>query len=299
MVDIQQYIDKFLEYIYLSNSNSINTKLSYQHDLMLFSRYLQEENVSSLDLSRNEVLGYLDYLHKQNSQLTNRSISRNLSSVRSFYRYLNDISLSDCNPFVSIKIKKEKQRLPDYLFEDEIDLLLDSFDLDDDLAYRDRTLFEMMYGCGLRVSEASNLKLNDIDFSNKLLRIMGKGSKERIVPFYSTIEKLLRHYLCDIRILFAKDNEYVFVNKNGQKLTTRGIQYLLNKTVEKYNLPFKLHPHTLRHSFATHLLDSGVDIRIVQQLLGHSSLSTTQIYTHLTVEHLRSSYDKAFEDKEK
>ena len=107
MVDIQQYIDKFLEYIYLSNSNSINTKLSYQHDLMLFSRYLQEENISSLDLSRNEVLGYLDYLHKQNSQLTNRSISRNLSSVRSFYRYLNDISLSDCNPFVSIKIKKE------------------------------------------------------------------------------------------------------------------------------------------------------------------------------------------------
>ncbi|MGN1399464.1 MAG: site-specific tyrosine recombinase/integron integrase [Erysipelotrichaceae bacterium] len=300
MVEIRQYIDKFLDYIYLSNSSSINTRLAYQHDLNLFYQYLQQNDISSLDLSRNEVMGYLDYLHKLNSQITNRSVSRNLSSVRSFYHYLNDISYCDYSPFTAIKIKKEKQRLPDYLFEDEIDLLLDSFDLNDELSYRDRTLFETMYGCGLRVSEATNLKISDIDFQNRFLRILGKGSKERIVPFYSTIEELLKHYLAEIRVLYVNDShEYVFVNRNGQKLTSRGVQYLLNKTVEKYNLPFKLHPHTLRHSFATHLLDQDVDIRIVQQLLGHSSLSTTQIYTHLTVEHLRSSYDKAFEEKEK
>jgi len=295
---MDQYLEKFLNYIVTINTGSENTRDSYGHDIKRYLTYLKQEGIESLDdLDRSIVLGYVNYLrtNKEFKNISNRSIARNLSSLRSFYRYLNEISVVHTNPFVAVKIPVDKKKLPDYLFEDEVDLLLSSFDLKDDFGYRNRILFETMYGCGLRVSEACNLKVSDIDFSNCILNIVGKGSKKRLVPFYKTIKELLKNYLTNVRGKYSKpDNEFVFINRNGSKITPRGVQYLLNKTIQDNCLPMQVHPHTLRHSFATHLLDKDVDIRVVQELLGHSNLSTTQIYTHLTIENLRKNYNKAF-----
>jgi len=298
---MEEYLQGFLNYITNINSGSSATREAYGRDIERYLNYLKQEGIEFVDaVDRNTVLGYLNYLRtdKQFAGISNRSVARNMSSLRSFYRYLNEIGVTQSNPFMAVKIAVEKNKLPDYLFEDEVDTLLDCFDLHDDFGYRNRTIFETMYGCGLRLSEICNLKIGDIDFANRFLRITGKGNKQRIVPFYEMIEKLLKHYITVIRPKYLKkEHDYVFVNRNGAQITPRGVQYLLEKTVFDNNLPMHVHPHTLRHSFATHLLDKGVDIRIVQELLGHSNLSTTQIYTHITSEHLRESYDKAFENK--
>jgi len=296
---MDKYLEDFLVYISSVNSGSENTMDNYQRDIRKFMAFLASEGVSDLrQADRYVVMGYVNKLRTQTvngKQLSSRSVARNISSLRSFYRYLSEMNIVETNPFVSIKISTPKNKLPDYLFEDEIDTLMSCFDLNDDFGYRNRAIFETMYGCGLRVSEVVNLKISDIDFGNQVLRIIGKGSKARIVPFYQIINDLLKHYLKEIRPKYVgAEHEYVFVNRNGRKLTTRGVEYLLDRVVVENGLTFKIHPHTLRHSFATHLLDAGVDLRIVQELLGHSNLSTTQIYTHITTEHLKEVYDKAF-----
>lgn len=296
---MQQYLQQFLDYMLTVHSGSFNTIDSYRRDIQRYLAYLEKVNITSLqNCDRQIVLGYLNELRTEHKQqpLSNRTIARSLSALRSFYKYLNEIDVVTINPFMAIKVAKKTAKLPDYLFTDEIDMLLDCFDLTDDLGYRNRCMFETMYGCGLRLSELCQLKIADIDFENQILRIVGKGNKQRIVPFYPMIQTLLKHYLTVIRPSFQpQSHTSVFVNRNGQPITPRGVQYILNKTVVDYHLPFSLHPHTLRHSFATHLLDAGVDIRLVQELLGHSNLSTTQIYTHITVDHLKESYKKAFE----
>ncbi len=297
---MEPLLEEFLKYENLVNSGSQHTLDSYEREIRRFNDFLQSEAIENYgDVDRIVVLNYISQLRNRKvrgKNLSDRTIAHNLSCIRSYYRFLNEKGIVASNPFAAVKMSLRKNRLPDYLFEEEIDALLGCFDLNDDLEYRDRTLFEVMYGCGLRVSEAADLKIEDIDFANQLLHIVGKGSKARIVPFYPVINDLLNHYLKNIRNkLVIREHGYVFVNRNGEKLSARGIQYLLNKAVEKHGLPMKIHPHTLRHSFASHLLDGGVDIRIVQELLGHSNLSTTQIYTHITVEHLRQVYEKAFE----
>lgn len=299
---MDQLLEEFLVYHGTVNSGSAHTADAYRRDLQRFFAYLGAEGISDLDdVDRTVVLGYVNELRRSRSNgkpLTSRTVSRNLSSLRTFYRYLNENHLAETNPFLAVKIPHQKIRLPDYLFEDEIDTLMNCFDLSDDSEYRNRALFETMYGCGLRVSEAADLKLQDIDYGNQVLHIVGKGSKARIVPFYPVINDLLQQYVTHIRPKYMKqDHDYVFVNRNGAKLTARGIEYLLDKSVKDHGLMMQLHPHTLRHSFATHLLDAGVDLRVVQELLGHANLSTTQIYTHVTMEHLRETYDRAFEKK--
>lgn len=299
---MDKLLEDFLVYHATINSGSEHTVDAYKRDLRRFFNYLSSEGVDSLDdVDRTVVLSYVNYLrtNKDNGKtLTSRSISRNLSSLRTFYRYLNDNHYANSNPFLAIKIPHQKNKLPDYLFEDEIDILMNCFDLNDDFEYRNRTMFETMYGCGLRVSEIANLKISDVDYGNQVLHIVGKGSKARIVPFYETINDLLKNYISNIRPKYVNnEHEFVFVNKNGKKLTTRGIEYILDKTIVSHGLTMQVHPHTLRHSFATHLLDAGVDLRVVQELLGHANLSTTQIYTHITMEHLRETYDKAFENR--
>ena len=300
---MDEYLDQFLNYIVTVNSGSENTREAYGRDLRRYLDYLKQEGVEDVgNVDRVIVLGYLNYLRtdKRFKEMSNRTISRNLSSLRSFYRYLNDNGITSSNPFMSVKIASEKKRLPDYLFEDEIDLLMSCFDLEDDFGYRNRTLFETMYGCGLRLSEACNLKISDIDFANSFLTITGKGSKTRLVPFYQMIDELLRKYISQIRPLYIKEeHDYVFINKDGKPLSPRGVQYILEKTVKDNGLTMHIHPHTLRHSFATHLLDAGVDIRVVQELLGHSNLTTTQIYTHVTIDHLKQGYQRAFATRQK
>lgn len=299
---MDKLLDDFLVYHATVNSGSEHSADAYRRDIQRFFSYLKNEAVDSLDdVDRIVVLDYVNQLRTSKSggkNLSSRTISRNLSSLRTFYRYLNDNQLAESNPFLAVRVPHQRKKLPDYLFEDEIEVLMSCFDLNDDFEYRNRTMFETMYGCGLRVSEVVNLKISDIDYGNQLLHIVGKGSKARIVPFYQMINDLLKNYISQIRPRYMKeDHDFVFINNKGKKLTSRGVEYILAKSISDHGLPMQVHPHTLRHSFATHLLDAGVDLRVVQELLGHANLSTTQIYTHITIDHLRETYDRAFEKR--
>lgn len=295
---MEDYLEEFLINLNTVNSGSAHTADSYRRDIKRFIDYCTVEGCESFnDVDRTVVLGFINYLRMGKNALSDRSLARNLSSLRSFYRYLNASGYADSNPFASVKSPKKTDKLPDFLYEDDVDRFLGCFDLNDDQEYRNRTMFEMMYGCGLRVSEVANMKISDLDFANDVVTIVGKGSKARIVPFYPVIRELLQNYLKAVRPHFVgeQEHDYVFVNNRGSKLTSRGIEYILDSSVRQHGLMMKIHPHALRHSFATHLLAAGVDIRVVQELLGHARLSTTQIYTHVSMEHLREAYDKAFE----
>lgn len=296
---MEKLIERFLQFIEQSNTGSKHTVNAYRHDLYEFLAFLNAQNIDSFEaVDRFVVNDYIVMLrekHIHGESLKNATIARKLSSLRSMYRYFNEYIGIPNNPFLYVKGPKLSKKIPEFLFEHEIDFLLDSFDLTSLEGYRNRVMFETMYACGLRVSEAAALKIDDIDFDEDMLRILGKGSKERLVPFYPELHELLFHYLTSIRNKWVLNdtNPYVFVNQRGKQLTSRGIQYILNKAVESCNLSMHIHPHMFRHSFATHLLDHGADLRIVQELLGHSSLSTTQIYTHVSQQRLKDVYQKA------
>lgn len=295
-------LEDYLKYINSINSGSKCTTVSYRHDIERFIAFLKQESITDFkQVDRTICNDFISYLRTDEhfKEISNRSLARNISALRSFFKYLCSIGYIQTNPFLTIKVKVSQNKLPDYLYEDEIDLLMNSFDLNTDEGYLCRTMFETMYGCGLRLSELCNLKIGDIDFKNEYLHIVGKGSKARLVPFYPLIKKLLRHYIDEIRSKnLHVDHDYVFIARSGKRISPRTVQYYLDKVVKEKSLPFSLHPHSLRHSFATHLLDNGVDIRMVQELLGHSNLSTTQIYTHVTLQHLIEDYKKAFENRE-
>ena len=293
-----EYVNNFIEYVYMRNSHSEHTADSYKRDLIQFVDYLTKENLLNFDLVTYQVvLNYISEIRYGSTILNNRTIARKCSALRSFYTYLEERSLVNDNPFIQVKIGKLKRKLPDFLFVNEVDYLLDNISLDSNMGLRNRVLLEFIYACGLRVSEAVDLQINDIDFHDNFVRILGKGKKERIVPFYESISELLKQYINTTRnelmLLNNKSHQYVFVSMKGDKLTARGIQYILNEQVKRSGLMNTVHPHTLRHSFATHLLDGGCDLRVVQELLGHSSLSTTQIYVHTTTQKLKDSYFKS------
>ncbi|MEI7668000.1 MAG: tyrosine-type recombinase/integrase, partial [Erysipelotrichaceae bacterium] len=194
-----------------------------------------------------------------------------------------------------LKTPKKDKSLPDFFLFDELNNLFESFDLNQAEGLRNRAMFELMYASGLRVSETINLTLNQIDFEQRILRFIGKGSKDRMVPFYSDAGDLVRQYITNARpeLMKGLNHYYVFVNHNGGKLSARGLEFILSSACIKAGLQKSVHPHMLRHSFATHLLDNGADLRLVQELLGHKNLSTTQIYTHVTLDRLKETYLKA------
>ena len=227
--------------------------------------------------------------------MKNTSIARKLSSLRSFYRYLNEFIGIQENPFLYVKGPKISRRIPEFLFYDEMELFLSSFDLQKEVDLRNRALFELMYACGLRVSEIVALRLEDIDFIDQVVHITGKGDKQRIVPFYDMAKEILLHYIEEVREKWIQKEKHsiVFINQRGKGLTTRGVQYLMQRQADALNMSIHIHPHMFRHSFATHLLDNGADLRLVQELLGHSSLSTTQIYVHVSQERLKNVYIQA------
>lgn len=289
---MHELVERFLQYVYRNNTQSEQTIDSYRRDLQQLMDYLSSQGITSFEEADRIV--FLNFIadYRMEHQAKNTTIARKLSTYRSFYRYLNEYIGIQHNPMESIKAPKNKRKIPEFLFPSEVQAFLSSFDTHDDVQLRDQTLFTIMYACGLRVSEAVNLTWDQIDLQDRVLRVLGKGDKERIVPFFSGFEDQLRQYRLQYWEKYAADDT-VFVNQRGKKLTSRGVQYLMQKHADAINFPMKVHPHMMRHSFATHLLDNGADIRIVQELLGHSSLSTTQIYTHVSSQKLKEAYQQA------
>lgn len=290
---MQKYVKRFLDYISQINTSSVNTAIAYSADLELFIDFLEnEEHIDNLNDVKTATINNFIYYIKNNGKklLSSSTISRRISTLRSFYRYLNEYTDISSNPFLGFKGERRKKVIPDFMFIDEILELFDSIDTKTDLGMRDLAMFEIMYASGLRVSEVCNLQLSQIDFVDNILTIVGKGNKERKVPFYEAAGIDLQNYIQQVRpkLTSAKPKDYVFLNHRGSALTPRGVNFIL----KKYNSDKNLHPHILRHSFATHLLDNGADLRVIQELLGHSSIATTQIYTHITQERLKDVYNK-------
>lgn len=286
--DIKEFI------IYLKNERNYSklTVKNYALDLDKFNVYLDENHLNYLKLSKDDIRNYLKYL--DSIKLKNSSISRTLSSLRSFYSYLVIQNKIKLNPFKLIRNPKKENKLPIFLSYEEFIEILNKIKDDNDLSIRNKLIIEMLYATGLRVSELTNIKLDDININDKSIRVMGKGQKMRIVYFGDYAKDLLVDYLNNNRneLLKAKSSKYLFINKNGNRLTFRGVEYLFDEISKVSSVKYKISPHVLRHTFATHLLQEGADLRSVQTLLGHSSLATTQIYTHITSEYLRDVYNK-------
>ncbi len=289
---MKEYVERFLNYIYQKNSQSKDTYDSYKRDLVQLMDYLTSQGITSFqDANRLVFLNFISTIQLE-KQAKPSTIARKLSTYRSFYRYLNEYIGLDVNPLESISVPNKKRKIPDFLFINEIEYFLDSYQTEDPVGLRDQTMFTLLYACGLRVSELCSLQWNQIDLNSRIVRVLGKGKKERLVPFFSGFEKQLKNYKLRYWEKYA-ESDFVFVNQRGKGFTSRGIQYLMQKHANEIGMHMKLHPHMFRHSFATHLLDHGADIRLVQELLGHESLSTTQIYTHVSMQKIQDEYQKA------
>lgn len=284
--------DLFIDYIKYQKKYSINTIDRYNRTLDEFILYLSSKSINDFnDVRYTTFRGYLLMLNDNN--LSKNTINNRISCLRSFFKYLFKEELIKQNPTELIENIKIAKRNPDFLFLEEMQELLDGIDTNDDLGIRNKAMLELMYASGLRCSEIVNLKLENVDIDNCLLLIHGKGNKDRYVPFHEYAKQWLVRYLEDVRInlLDTKEpNTYVFLNAHGRMLTNRGVQDIVKRIGKLYDPTKKIHPHTFRHSFATHLLNAGADIRTVQELLGHENLSTTQIYTHISKEHLKEVY---------
>lgn len=285
-------IYEFLDYISYEKKYSDYTEKNYELDLFKYFEYLDKNNLNYLTVKYKDVSNFTLFLAKQNYKST--TINRIDSSIRSFYNYLELEEKINGNPFKAASNLKVPKRLPNYFKYDEYLTMISVIDKDD-YEYRNRLILEMLFATGLRVSELSNIKIKDIDFSEREIKIMGKGSKERFVFYNKECATVLDSYLkeCRSKLLNGKDSEYLFINHLGDNLTDRGIRLIIDKIVKKSCIKSKVSPHTFRHTFATMLLNEGCNIKSVQELLGHSSLGTTGIYTHLTNDEVRLAYMKA------
>ena len=281
-------VDSFLLYLKNELNYSDYTIRSYQLDLTDFFAFGNNNSIDYLTINRDDVMKYLKYL--DNSKLENTTISRRISCLRTFYNYLLDQKIIKSNIFRNVKNPKINKKLPSYLNYMEIEDLLNSLDTSTFEGLRNRLILEIFYSTGCRVSELINIKLINIDFTNKTIRILGKGKKERLVYYGDYVQKYLDKYL---KMNQNTKGEYLFEN-NGKPLKVYDIEKMVKDTTEHISLQTHVTPHTLRHTFATHLLNNGADIRTVQELLGHANLSTTGIYTHVSTDRLKDVYFKAF-----
>jgi integrase/recombinase XerC len=293
MADFEKSLDSFLDHIALSRTGSKDTQDAYRRDVERFLTYLRDNKITSFEkVTKENVSDYITQLRSGDltgNKLSNASYARNLSSLKSFYRYLNRHEGVENNPVILFHSGKSKRKLPEYLTFEQMETLLNHYDLTKDVDVRDRCMIEVMYACGLRVSECAGLKVMDVNIKERYLTVLGKESKERMVPFYPRCAQLLEHYITVVRPNFIKNKEehgFVFVNQQGKPISSRSIQNICEKGGIDAGIDMHIHPHMIRHSFATHLLDNGADLRIVQELLGHENLQTTQIYTHVTQDRL-------------
>lgn len=285
----------FLEYLTVELGLSANTRQAYERDLRLFCKTLGFKNSDALvNVSREQITGYMTQLKEKG--LAAATIARKLAAIKAFYRFMTAEGYMDANPAEVVEAGTKGIKLPRVLSEDEVVRLLNQPDITTAEGFRDRTMLEVLYATGMRVSELINLTLDRVDLNMKYIIAFGKGSKERIVPLGSVSAEFLQHYLEKVRPKLThagRNTNIVFLAFGGHELTRQRFWQIIRAYGRKANINKALTPHILRHSFATHLLDNGADLRSVQELLGHSDISTTQIYTHLTNKRLRDIYAKA------
>ena len=279
-------INDFVSYISKKNY-SINTYTSYINDLYYFYIFIKKDLTK---VTFEDVKDYLDHLNLKKEKTS--SVRRKISSLKSFYKFLykNGYMNKKDYPLTKVAYPKMEKRLPKFIYYNDLLEIINESTKDKD-GIRDRLIIEMLYATGVRVSELVNIKINDIDFNNRRIIVLGKGNKERIVYYGEYSEEVLKEYL---KTHERKNHNYLFVNSKGGKLTDRGVRYIIDNIMSKLSVKVHVTPHVLRHTFATDMLNNGCDIRVVQELLGHSSLKATEIYTHVTNEHLKKVYYECF-----
>ena len=281
-------INDYINYLKIERQLSSNTIDSYKRDLEDFYKFT---NKSYKFVTKDDVIKYLEYL---NNKINPRSINRHIVSIKNYFKFLEKNNNINYNPLEEITGLKTPKKLPRILSEDDVNNLLD-IALNDAYSYRNKAMLELMYSSGLRVSELLNLEVNNIDFNMNLVRVFGKGSKERIVPMDDIATKYLNEYINIYRntLLKNKESDILFLNSRGDKLTRQGFFKILKTIAKEKGIKKELSPHTLRHSFATHLLNHGADLRSIQTMLGHENIETTQIYTHVSENFIKENYDES------
>jgi integrase/recombinase XerD len=284
----EELVDRFLDAIWMERGLSQNTLGAYRADLMTLSRALAE-NGKQIDLAdKSDLLRFI--ASRVEGGAKPRSTARQLSSFRRFYRYILREGMRDTDPTLDIAMPRIGRSLPKTLSEDEVDSLLNAPNTDEPLGHRDRAMLEVLYATGLRVTELINLKQSQINFSQGVLRIRGKGDRERLIPLGEESQRWIKEFINGPRmeILLERQTDYLFPTRRGDRMTRQAFWHIIKRYAEKADVRNKMSPHSLRHAFATHLLNRGADLRVVQMLLGHSDLSTTQIYTHVARERLKN-----------
>lgn len=285
-------INNFIEYLKYQRNYSDFTCNNYKKDLNEYNSFILSNKINYKNMDYNEAKEYVIYLNKKNDAKS--TISRKLSSLRTFYKYLVLNNKAESNPFLLVSSPKKEKRIPKFINYNNMEEILNVPNIKTKEGQRERVILEVLYASGVRVSELVNIKLKDIDFSNKNILILGKGSKERLVSFGDYALEYINLYLKEGRnlLLDGVKSDYLIVGKKSEKLTTRRVEQIIDDIIKRTSIKLNITPHMFRHTFATHLLDNGCDLLVVQELLGHASLSSTEIYTHVSNEHLREVYLK-------
>ena len=293
----KQDLEDFKSYIIAEKNFSKHTAKAYCSDILSFLVWMDETSCEDIDLPK--IREYLHFIQKFNYKKT--TLARKIASLRTFYKYLYRERKVESNPAMSLINPKRPKSLPKFLTPDEVEQILNNTKIETPAGYRNRTILELLWATGMRISELSGLNFGDLNLEHNEIRVFGKGSKERIILVTDRAKNFLIRYIESARSLIPKDfpvpdtseESPVFINNTGYRLQTRTIRNVINDVVEKINLPKHVTPHVFRHSFATHLIENGADLRIVQELLGHASISNTQIYTHVSSRHLKEVYNEA------
>lgn len=292
MDEYEDILNDFCDYLKIDKRYSDLTVESYRTEIKEYLDFFKEKNIKVKDIKNSDIKDYLAYIKK--GETSERTLAHNVSVIRTFYKFLLTLKIIERNPTEFLELPKLRKKLPTVLSKEEVEKLLD-IDLTDCYSYRNKAMLELLYSTGLRVSELVNLELSNIDLENCTLKTIGKGNKERIIPISDYALYYVEKYINKYRGSMLKKgvNNYVFINNHGNVMTRQGFFKIIKKLAVEKNIKTPISPHTLRHSFATHLLDYGADLRSIQEMLGHSNLSTTQIYTHVSSEHLKDNYNSS------
>ncbi len=292
----KQDLEDFKTYILVEKNFSKHTAKAYCSDILSFLIWMDEQSCEEVNFSK--VREYLHFIQKFNYKKT--TIARKIASIRTFYKYLYRERKVNSNPAMSLTLPKRPKSLPKFLTPDEVEQILNSVKIETPSGYRNRAILELLWATGMRVSELSGLNFGDLNLENNEIRVFGKGAKERIILVTDRAKSYLERYIETARMLIPKgyrleettESSPVFINNTGYRLQTKTIRNVINEIVEKIELPKHVTPHVFRHSFATHLIENGADLRVVQELLGHASISNTQIYTHVSTQHMKEVYNE-------